>query len=105
MAPSGFASRLRLRRLIKEKPMQRVSILVLVAALLAGGCTYYRVREPSSGRTYYTVKDLDFKHLDGGGLRFRGRTRNRTVTLQSHELEEISKGQYQRGIHGVDEAD
>ena len=66
------------------------------AALLAGCASYYMVRDPSTGTTYYT-SDLD-KPGGAGTVRFKDGRTNRDVTLQNSEVREISRSEYERGL-------
>jgi len=64
------------------------------AALLAGCSSYYKVRDTSTGREYYTT-DVD---RSGGAVQFKdGRTGN-NVTLQSSEVTKIPSDVYQQAV-------
>ena len=70
--------------------------LSVVAALLAlsvlTGCTsYYRVRDPQSGKVYYT-RDLDRNR--SGSVQFEDANSGSEITLQSSEVLEIDKDEY-----------
>lgn len=66
------------------------------AALLAGCSSYYMVRDPATGTTYYT-SDID-KPGGAGTVRFKDGRTNRDVTLQNSEVREISRDEYERGL-------
>ena len=57
-----------------------------------GACssTYYLVKDPHTGREYYTTA----VERPNGGIRFRDGKTQSTVMLQNSEIIEISKDQY-----------
>jgi hypothetical protein len=67
------------------------------AALLAGCGSYYMVRDPGSGNTYYT-SDIN-RPGDTGTVRFRDGRSDRQVTLQNSEVHEISHDEYRQHIN------
>jgi len=67
------------------------------AALLAGCASYYQVRDPSTGQTYYT-SDLDTPG-SGGTVRFKDDRTQRQVTLQNSEVRQVSREEYDRGLN------
>lgn len=68
----------------------------LLLFVFAIGCTtYYRVTDQSTRRAYYTT---DIDRTDSGAVRFRDARTRSTVTLQSSEVEEISRGAFESGI-------
>ncbi len=74
-----------------------LAIVGSCAALLAGCASYYQVRDPSTGQTYYT-SDVDTPG-GGGTVRFKDDRTNRNVTLQNSEVRTISRDEYQRGLN------
>ena len=67
----------------------RIGLLFLVAT----GCTsYYRVTDQATGRTYYTT-DLD--RTDSGGVVFKDAKTFSKVTLQSSEVREVSRQDFE----------
>jgi len=70
------------------------SILTLLAtAMVLTGCgSYYMVRDPSNGNTYYT-KDVD-RAGDAGSVRFTDEKTGKVVTLPQSEVKEIDKYEY-----------
>jgi hypothetical protein len=66
-------------------------------AVLLAGCSYYMVRDPGTGMTYYT-SDVDTPG-SAGTVRFKDDRTNREVTLQNSEVREISRDEYQRGLN------
>lgn len=64
--------------------------------LLAAGCTtYYRVTDQSTRRAYYTT---DVDRTNSGAVQFYDVKSRAHVTLQSSEIIEISKGDFDSGI-------
>ena len=68
----------------------------LLLLLLASGCTtYYRVTDQSTRRAYYTT---DIDRTNSGAVRFYDGKSRANVTLQSSEIVEISKGDFESGL-------
>lgn len=66
-------------------------------SVIAAGCTsYYRVTDPGSGKAYYTTKVDEADK--GGAVKIKDDKTGSTVTLQSSEVKEISKEEYQVGL-------
>jgi hypothetical protein len=62
----------------------------------AAGCTsYYRINDQASGRMYYTT---DYDRSDGGAIIFKDDKTRSTITLQSSEIREISRSEYESGL-------
>ena len=77
----------------------------VTTALMLGGLTmlvaacssnYYRVTDPSSGKTYYTTKVEDTGK--GGAVKMKDVKSQSMVTLQSSEVKNISEDEYQAGL-------
>jgi hypothetical protein len=67
-----------------------------LALLFAAGCTsYYRINDQSSGRIYYTT---DYDRSEGGAVVFQDTRTRSTVTLQSSEIREIRREEYEAGL-------
>lgn len=79
-------------------PRSIVNLVVAAgcAALLGGCASYYAVRDPATGTTYYT-SDIDTPG-SAGTVRFKDGRTKRDVTLQNSEVREISRSEYDRGI-------
>jgi hypothetical protein len=61
--------------------------------LVAAGCsTYYRVTDQATGRTYYTT---DVDRTDSGGVVFKDAKSFSKVTLQSSEVREVSRQDFE----------
>jgi hypothetical protein len=81
---------------VREAPMNntRLAEALILGALLTAGCsTYYRVSDPTSGRTYFTD---EIKRRDDGTLQFRDGKSGAAVTLRASEVLEISKEEFQK---------
>ncbi len=71
----------------------RVGICFLF--LFVVGCTtYYRVSDQATGRVYYTT---DFDRTDSGAVVFEDSKTRSKVTLQSSEVNEVSRSDYEAG--------
>ena len=71
----------------------RVAVIALAAlsfGLAACGSTYYLVKDPESGREYYTTKVDRSSH----GMTFKDGKTLSTVTLENSEVIEITRDQY-----------
>jgi hypothetical protein len=63
--------------------------------LFATGCTtYYRVSDQATGRVYYTT---DYDRTDSGGVIFEDAKTRSKVTLQSSEISEVSRQDFEAG--------
>lgn len=73
-----------------------IRYLVICSLLLcAAGCTtYYRISDQTSGRIYYTT---DFDRMDSGAVIFEDAKTRSKVTLQSSEVREVSKQDFEVG--------
>lgn len=73
--------------------MMRPAILTaMILIMVTLGCaTYYKVTDPATGKDYYTEK----VERKGGGVTFKDVNTRATVTLQSSEVLEISKDQFE----------
>jgi hypothetical protein len=67
-----------------------------LTALLAGCGGYYAVRDPASSTQYYTT-DVD-KAGSTGAIKFKDAKTGSEITLQSSEVKEISKEDYNKGL-------
>ena len=79
---------------MKYYTVARLSVLVLL--LLAAGCTsYYRINDQASGRVYYTK---DYDRSDSGAIIFEDAKSRSRITLQSSEIREISKSDFEASM-------
>lgn len=66
--------------------------------VLSPGCThYYRVSDPAGTRMYYTT---DIDRTDAGAIRIKDEKTGADVTLQSSEVKEISREEYEAALKG-----
>lgn len=69
-------------------------VIVLLVAV-AGGCsTYYVVKDPETGLSYYT-RDID--HAFSGAVKFMDERTGSVVTLQNSNIKEIDEHEYNAG--------
>lgn len=81
------------------REMWKLVSLVLVAGVVAAGCSsYYKIRDPTTGKEYYT-KDYD-RYRDGS-VEFKDGASKREVTLQNSEIKEIDEDDYEDGIESI----
>lgn len=63
--------------------------------LFVVGCTtYYRITDQATGRIYYTT---DYDRTDSGAVVFEDAKSRSKVTLQSSEVREVSRPDFQAG--------
>jgi hypothetical protein len=68
---------------------------ICLLLLLAAGCTnYYRITDQATGRIYYTT---DYDRTDSGAVVFEDAKSRSNVTLQSSEVREVSRPDFQAG--------
>ena len=74
-------------------------VLCGMAGLL-GGCSsdYYRVNNPAGDKQYYTKK---IDQTKSGTITFKDEKSGSKVTLQSSEVKNISKDEFETGIKGM----
>jgi hypothetical protein len=70
-----------------------------MAGLLSGcGGDYYRVNDPAGDRLYYTT---DIDRTKTGAITFKDKKSGNTVSLQSSEVKQISKQEFEAGVKGL----
>ena len=68
----------------------------LLVVLLVSGCTsYYRITDQSTRRTYFTT---DYERTSSGAVQFYDEKSRADVTLQSSEIVEISRDEFDSGL-------
>lgn len=67
----------------------------IVFVTLFGCGSYYEVRDPATRNQYYTT-DID-KAGSAGAVKFKDAKTGSAVTLQSSEVKEISKDEFEKG--------
>ena len=80
--------------------MRKHLIMTLILGgltMLVASCTnyYYRVTDPTTGKAYYTTKVDTGK---GGAVKIKDEKTGSMVTLQSHDVKEISEDEYRAGL-------
>ena len=71
--------------------------VILIICFFAVGCTkYYKITDPTTDKIYYTKKVK--KKKGSGAVRIKDERTGRTVTLQSSEVEKITKDQFNLGV-------
>jgi hypothetical protein len=85
---------------VRRFTMKRAALLLAIAAFgLLSGCTgYYRVTDPESGKTYYTTSWDAGRYTYSGAARFIDARSGKEVTLQSSEVEQLTKEEWQRMV-------
>jgi hypothetical protein len=67
-----------------------------IVLLAAGGCaSYYQVKDPASGSTYYTNEVDDVK---GGAVKFKDQRTGSTITIQNSEVKQIDSDAFEKGL-------
>ncbi len=73
--------------------------VTLAAAVVTGGCTkYYQVSDPTGSKTYYTNDFDGGRHENSGAVRFKDAKTGAEVTLQSSEVKEIEKKDFEAAV-------
>lgn len=66
--------------------------------VMAAGCShYYQVSDPAGTKMYYTT---DIDKTDAGAIRIKDEKTGSDVTLQSSEVKEISRDEYEAALKG-----
>jgi hypothetical protein len=84
---------------MKNMKVRRVLVWLLTLLILVAiiGCTtHYRVTDPTTEKDYYTT---EIKKEGGGSVKFIDEKTNKSITLNSSEIEEISEEEYNKGIY------
>ena len=69
--------------------------LILIICLFAVGCTtYYQIIDPKKHKIFYTTK---INKKKSGEIAFKDERTGNQVTLQSSEIEKVSKSQFNLG--------
>jgi PBP1b-binding outer membrane lipoprotein LpoB len=76
--------------------MQPKYLVIALAAMLLSGCTdYYMVKDPQTGKAFYTTSISQKK---GQAVVFKDTVSGSQVTLQNSQVTEISKDEYKAAI-------
>ena len=78
--------------------MNKAITAVVVAGLLcAVGCTnYYKVTDPTSGKSYYTT---ELSQKGNGVCTLKDATTGNKVTIQNSEIDKLTKDEYEAGMN------
>jgi hypothetical protein len=82
---------------MKTNRMSTWLVATFVLAFSAGCTTYYRIHDPSTGKTYYTV---EYDQVREGGVKFVDESTGAEVAIQNSEVKEVDEYEYKRGITG-----
>ena len=83
-------------------PCRFILGITLVGCLLLAGCaSHYRVVDPTTDREYYTKS---YDELAGGAVRLIDARTGRVVTLQTSEIQKISREYFQVQVDAAEEA-
>ena len=76
--------------------MKLPSLILAVAAigLLSGCSNYYRIKDPTTDKDYYTTK---YSQSRDGSVSFEDDRTGAEVTLQNSEIQEVEKDVYKAG--------
>ncbi|MGH7219718.1 MAG: hypothetical protein ACREI1_05260 [Nitrospiraceae bacterium] len=74
-------------------------ILCGIMMTLVAGCggNYYKVNDPAGDRLYYTT---EIDQSKAGAITFKDKKSGSKVTLQSSEVKDISKEEFEAGVKG-----
>jgi len=70
-------------------------LLGILCFTMVGCGSYYVVKDPASGRTYYTT---DIDTLKSGAVKLQDEKSGAEVTLQNSEVREVSSKEYKAGL-------
>jgi hypothetical protein len=82
---------MRRRNSVGKWAVVAVIIAMLGIATLSGCASYYRVKDPATGTSYYTT---DIDRNKSGSVTFTDDNTGSKVTLQNSEVTEIKKEDY-----------
>src|SRR4051812_1149667 len=69
-----------------------LSLAALITLLIAAGCTsYYKVTDPTTGRSYYTTDMQDRE----GAVTLKDASNGQQVTIQNSEVKKVTKEEYE----------
>jgi hypothetical protein len=80
--------------------MKRKALLLVLAGLgllSLAGCAHYVITDPLSGKTYFT-EDID--DTGDGSIQFVDAKTGKLVTLQSSEVKEIDRDDFNTNVFG-----
>jgi hypothetical protein len=77
---------------MKYQELVRWCTCVYVLLLVSGCASYYQITDQVSKKVYYT---RDYDRRASGAVEFKDEKSRATVTLQSSEITEVSRQQYE----------
>ena len=83
------------KKKVKQLPLIVFSIFLL-AIIISGCSSYYRVVDPTTDKVYYTT---EVHKLQGGAVKLKDDKTQRTVTVTNSEIKEISEMEYNQGLY------
>lgn len=85
---------------MQSRVIRRLALAAVVAvgvSTMTACASHHRVVDTANGTTYYTK---GVKHHRSGSVTFRDGKSDRDVTLDSFQIEKISKKEYKDGLEG-----
>jgi hypothetical protein len=71
-------------------------LLIAMSALMLSACTtYYMVKDPQTGKAFYTT---EISQKKGQAVVFKDTASGAQITLQNSQVSEISKDQYKAAV-------
>lgn len=77
----------------------KLAIVLSLCFMMMGCTTYYQVRDPSTGSTYYSTK---IEEERGGAVSLKDARTNAQVTIQNSEVMELTPDQYDAAIRTIE---
>jgi len=81
--------------MIRIRTISWIFIPLAMGLLVTACATYYKVKDPATGETYYTDK---VKRESSGAAMFKDNRSNAEVTIQNSEIMEITKDEYKAAL-------
>ena len=79
--------------------MKRYFFILVICLFVIGCAKYYKVTDPATEKDYYTKKVTRKK---SGAIKVKDQRTGKVVTLQSSEIEKITKDQFNFGVLSTD---
>jgi len=75
-----------------------MGVLAVMVSLVAACAHYYKVNDPAGSKLYYTT---DIDEAKSGAIKIKDERTGAVVTLQSSEVKEISKEEFEAAVKGT----
>lgn len=75
-----------------------LALFLVFLASGGGGCTYYQIHDPHSGKTYYTT-NWESKGVESGVIVFKDAASSSQVTLATHEIREVNQRKFDASVN------